>query len=227
MRRYLLAFILVCAARADVVDRFFESEFHFHPTEATSDGFHQYDDKLEDYFPRLDRRWRSRRSKVFCLQVHDELVLSHIRAGLLDLETRRVWENNPDIYSGGLSNSAFTIMSRRYASAAVRLRSLFARERQMPKALDAARVNLKNPPRIYTEIALEQLPGIVSFFEKDVPAAFTEVKDPKLIAEFQPANRTVIDALNSYRKFLSDGLLPKSHGGFPSRRRGVREEAAL
>ena len=40
MRRYLLIAVLACGAHADVVDRFFESEFHFHPTEATSDGFH-------------------------------------------------------------------------------------------------------------------------------------------------------------------------------------------
>ena len=84
----------------------------------------------------------------------------------------------------------------------------------MPKALEAARANLKNPPKIYTEIALEQLPGIVSFFEKDVPAAFIEVKDAKLTADFQSANRAVIEALRGYEKFLKDELLPASHGDF-------------
>jgi hypothetical protein len=46
----------------------------------------------------------------------------------------------------------------------------------MPALLADARVNLKNPPRIYTEIAIEQLPGIVSFFEHDVPLAFADAR---------------------------------------------------
>jgi Bacterial protein of unknown function (DUF885) len=210
MRRCLLLAVLVSGAQAaDVVDRFFEAEFRFHPTEATQVGFHEYDAKLEDY-SRAGIEAEIASLKSFLPQIQDELILSHIRAGLLDLETRRAWEKNPDLYSSGLSNSAFTIMSRRYAPAAERLRSLIARERQMPSALEAARINLKNPPRIYTEIAIEQMPGIISFFEKDVPAAFTEVKN----ADFQPANRAVIDALTSYEKFLKNKLLPESHGDF-------------
>ncbi len=52
------------------------------------------------------------------------------------------------------------------------MKSVIARERQFPEVFQAARANLKDPPRIYTEIAIEQLPGIVSFFQNDVPAAF-------------------------------------------------------
>jgi hypothetical protein len=213
MRQLLLLAILASAAEAALVDRFFEAEFRFHPTEATADGFHQYDSKFEDYSRAgIDAEIAS--LKAFLPQFQDELTLSHIRAGLLELETRRSWEKNPDLYSSGLSSSAFTIMSRRYAPAAVRLRSLTARERQMPAALQAARANLKNPPKIYTEIAIEQLPGIVSFFEKDVPAAFLEVKDDKLMADFQSTNRAVIAALTAYEKFLKEELLPASHGDF-------------
>ena len=46
----------------------------------------------------------------------------------------------------------------------------------MPALLAEARVNLKNPPRIFTEIAIEQLPDIVSFFEHDVPLAFADAQ---------------------------------------------------
>ena len=47
-----------------------------------------------------------------------------------------------------------------------------------------SRVNLRNPPKIFTEIAIEQLPDIVSFFEHDVPQAFDGAKEPALKAEF-------------------------------------------
>ena len=78
----------------------------------------------------------------------------------------------------------------------------------------SARENLKNPPEIYTSVALEQLPGIQSFFENDVPAAFTKVKDAALLAEFKKANQTVIDALKSYQTYLKNDVLPRSKGDF-------------
>src|SRR5262249_33904639 len=162
MRPYLLVAVLASSAQAaDVVDRFFETRFEFHPTEATSAGFHEYDSKLEDYSrAAIDGEIAALRG--FLPQVQDEMVRSHIHARLLDLETRRTWEINPALYSSGIATSAFTIMSRKFAAADDRLRSLIARERRMPAALEAARANLKNPPKIYTEIAIEQLPGIIS-----------------------------------------------------------------
>ena len=53
-----------------------------------------------------------------------------------------------------------------------------------------------------------------SFFEKDVPGAFTKVKDGALLAEFKQSNQAVLDALKSYETFLKDDLLPRSKGDF-------------
>ncbi len=109
----------------------------------------------------------------------------NIKGNLLELETIRGWEKNPDNYSSGITNSAFVLMERDFAPVDERLRSLIAREKQMPAVFTAARQNLKNPPRIYTEIALEQLPDIISFFQSDVPDAFKGAKDPATTAEFR------------------------------------------
>jgi len=105
-------------------------------------------------------------------------------------------------------------MSRSFAPPAERLKSAIARERLIPRVFQSARENLKNPPRIYTEIAVEQLPGIVSFFQNDVPAAFKQVTDSALLADFKKSNQGVIDALNAYQTFLKNDLLPRSHGDF-------------
>ncbi len=210
------------------VDRFFdECYFRYHPTAGTAVGFHQYDARLED-----DSR-ASVEAQIACLKSFQarfeavqpgglgpdaaadrELAIASIRGSLLDLETIRMWEKDPDRYSSGLSNSVFLIMARSYAPQAERLRSVVARERLMPQVLQIARANLKDPPRIYTEVALEQLPGIVGFFRNDVPAAFSEVKDPALLADFAASNRGVIAALEEYQTFLKNDLLPRSKGDF-------------
>ena len=63
-------------------------------------------------------------------------------------------------------------------------------------------------------MAIEQLPGIVSFFEKDVPAAFTSVRDPSLQHRFQQVNQAAVAALKSYENFLKTDLLNRSRGEF-------------
>jgi uncharacterized protein (DUF885 family) len=142
------------------------------------------------------------------------IVQNNIKSTLLTLETIRPWEKNADNYSSTCANGAFTLMERKFAPPDERLRSLISRENQMPALLNDARVNLKNPPRIYTEIAIEQLPGIVSFFEHDVPLAFADAKDPAVKAEFAQTNAAVIAALNSYLAWLKTDLLPRSNGDF-------------
>jgi uncharacterized protein (DUF885 family) len=88
------------------------------------------------------------------------------------------------------------------------------RERAVPANFAAARENLKNPPKVYTEVALQQLPGIIGFFQKDVPDAFSSVKDPALLAQFKISNDAAIKALTDYQSFVQNDLLPVSNGDF-------------
>ena len=84
----------------------------------------------------------------------------------------------------------------------------------MPGALLEARRNLDNPPKISTEIAIEQLDGSQGFFKTAVAEAFPEVKDKALLDEFKTANDAVIAALGDYKKWLQDDLLKRSNGDF-------------
>ena len=210
----------------DLANRYFdEVYFPFRPTDGTSAGFHQYDTKLEDYskngiqsraqaLHRFEPLIAAYSAKSPQEQADRELILSDIHATLLELEGIRSWEKNPDRYSSGVTNSIFVIMSRSFAPPADRLKSVIARERQIPGVFAAARANLKNPPRIFTEVALEQLPGIVSFFKNDVPKAFEKVTEKQVLADFHKSNADVISALHQYEAFLKTELLPRSKGDF-------------
>jgi uncharacterized protein (DUF885 family) len=209
-------------------DEYFdEVYFPNQPTSGTLTGYHQYDTQLEDYSHKKIDAWiadlvyfQRRVESVPAAGLDQttrsdrEMVLNDIKSTLLRLDTIRNWEKNPDLYSGGISNAAFSLMERKFAPPDERLRSLIAREKLMPSRLDQGRANLKNPPRIFTEIAIEQLPGIISFFEKDVPSAFSAAKDPAVKAEFAQTNAAVIAALKSYLDWLKSDLLPKSNGDF-------------
>jgi uncharacterized protein (DUF885 family) len=208
--------------------RYFD-EFYLpsNPSAATSYGIHRYDGKLEDYSRtgiaaevKALKTWEQRVADTdpaalgLYIRGDRDLVLNNIRGALLTLQTIRPWEKNPDFYSSGITSSAFTLMERKFAPPETRLRDLVSREKQMPAALRAARANLRNPPKIYTEIALEQLPGLIRFFQHDVPAAFTGVTDAALKKEFAASNGAVIEALGDYQTWLKNDVLPKSHGDF-------------
>jgi len=211
-----------------LVNEFFVlNYFKFGPTAGTAAGFHQYDALLEDYshttFEKQILSLKDFRSRVEDFnpeklneeqQGDRQMVLGYLNSTLLNLETLRLWQINPDLYSSGVSASVFVIMSRKFAPPEERLKSVIAREKQMPQVFAAARVNLKNPPRIYTEIALMQLPGIISFFQKDVPKAFKDVHDEKLLKEFGQSNDRVIHALENYEKWVKSDVLPRSNGDY-------------
>jgi uncharacterized protein (DUF885 family) len=213
-----------------ISDEYFDQVyFRYSPSVGTQTGYHQYDAKLEDFSRRKInaeianlKKFEKRIESIlpdpsptdFVPRTDREIVLSNIRSQLLTLETIRPWEKDADVYSSTCANAAFVLMERKFAPPDDRLRSLIAREKQMPALLAAAHANLQNPPRIFTEIAIEQLPDIVSFFQHDVPDAFADARDPAVKAEFAKSNAAVLAALNDYLQWLKTDLLARSNGDF-------------
>ena len=211
------------ALAKDAIDDFMRRN----PSTATDLGIHTYDSQLDDVsqngIAAQSKALAEFRSRVAGIdpsslsldaQLDREQLLHAFDAGILANDRVRQWAKNPDVYSSVITNAAYVIMKRPYAPAADRLKALVAREKRMPAALEEARRNLTNPPAIYTQIALEQIDGNVSFFKNDVVAAFDDVKDASLRAEFQKSNDAVIAALGEYKKYLKDTLEPASKGSF-------------
>ena len=211
-----------------LTDQYFDQiYFKFAPTAGTGAGLHQYDTQLEDYSAaNVQKEIAALHDFEKKLTVIDpaaldaepaadfQILLNNVRGTLLQLEVIRGWEKNPDSYSSGVTSSIFAIMERPYAPVNTRLRAAVERERQIPQALLEARKNLKNPPHIYTEIALEQIDGLVSFFQTDVPEAFKDADDATAKADFAKTNAAVIDSLKSYGAWMKSDLLPRSNGDF-------------
>jgi len=211
----------------ELVDAYFDDYFKANPSAATSAGFHQYDDQLEDFSAAAHERTRQRLQKYLAefeainprtlspLDRDDrEIMIATIHSGLLEEERVQMWRKNPDNYSGAITSSIFSLVKRNFAPLDVRLRSVMAREKQIERALEQARSVLQNPPKIYTDIAIEQMPGNIDFFQDTLPAAFTEVKDTNLVTEFIRTNEAAIAALTNYQEWLKKDLLPRSNGTF-------------
>jgi uncharacterized protein (DUF885 family) len=215
------------AAFRQLATEILEFTYKQDPSFATYLGIHKYDDLIADYSA-ASVAADSESIRSFLTRLDDVDAESLSLEAQLDLEQTkhkldgmllrndviRPWAKDPDIYSSGIANDAFVMISRTFAPPEQRLRSLTARLKLMPNVLAEARNNLDNPPRIYTEIAIEQVESNRDFFAKDVPAAFSAVKDAALLAEFTTANAAVVAALDDYKVWLQNDLLPRSGGSF-------------
>ena len=210
-----------------LVDKYFDDYFRTSPSAATYAGFHQYDSQLEDYSAAAavkqtamlrdyDRKFQAIDPSALDASVRADrdIVLNNIHTTLLTLESIRPLERNPDSYSSSVTNSIYLLMSRNFAPANSRLKSVVEREKLIPQVFVEARKNLKNPAKISVDIALEQLPGLASFFQTDVPAAFADATDPATKAAFAKSNAAVIAAFKSYEAWLRSDVLPHATGDF-------------
>jgi uncharacterized protein (DUF885 family) len=215
------------AAFRQLATEILEFTYKQDPSFATYLGIHKYDDLIADYsaasvaadsesIRSFLRRLDDVDSESLSLesQLDLEQTKHKLDGTLLRNDVIRPWAKDPDIYSSGIANDAFVMISRTFAPPEQRMRSLTARLRLMPNVLTEAHKNLDNPPRIYTEIAIEQVESNRDFFAKDVPAAFNDVKDAALLDEFTTANAAVVAALDDYKTFLENDLLPRSNGSF-------------
>jgi uncharacterized protein (DUF885 family) len=193
------------------------------PQLATSLGEHRYDDRLSDFsqagiqaqvqFQRqsVERLGQIEASRLSAVNRIDFGILqSQIQSALFQLENLREHEWNPLFYNPG--NAIYGLTAREFAPLKDRLKSVKARLKAIPAVLEAARMNLRNPPRVHTETAILQNKGNVSLVREELKTYLDEV--PELIPEFASVQSQVIAAFESYGVWLEKELLPKSNGNF-------------
>jgi uncharacterized protein (DUF885 family) len=107
-------------------------------------------------------------------------------------------------------------MKRNFAPAADRLKAVIGRLKATPPLLAAMKANVANPPKEFTDLGVIIAKGSAGFFRNDLTAwAKTAAgKDEKLFADFEAANKPVVEAFDATAKWLETDLLPKSKGSY-------------
>ncbi len=211
------------------VDDYFAARFQFRPSEGTAVGLHQYDLKLEDMSRAvIEQRVATLHEQLARLEKLDPKTFDadeaidaaaldgQIRGELLDLETLKAWESNPMLYAGLPGGAIDGLMKRDYAPASQRLRAVIAREKQIPAVFEAAKANLKNPPKEFTDLAIRMAKGSVGFFGGSVATWAKDAvgRDDTLEREFAQANSQAAAATKAFAEWLEKDLLPRSKGQY-------------
>jgi uncharacterized protein (DUF885 family) len=235
MKHYLsfLALLLLffsCAPRLTEDQKFeglaknyIEGLLAMNPEFATSLGDHRYDNRINDYtlagtekyrqfnkvyldsLSRFDMMKLNATNRIDC-----KIMRTNLEAAIFSIDTLKEYEWNPLSYNVG--QAIYGLTSREFAPLKERLMSVKERLKAIPAVLEAAKANLKNPPKIHTETAIRQNPGNISLVRDELNTLLDQV--PELKAEFAPLQDQTVKALEDYGMWLEKELLPKSTGDF-------------
>ncbi len=214
------------ATLAAISEAYFAAEFRASPVFATETGVHDYDAQLDDVSPQ-GHAARTGRLEAVLAQVtaldaatlspierdDREIFIGWIHGQLLEEQTVQLWRHDPNRYVVFGLNAVNWLIIRSFASPAERLSLVIARERLLPRMLHDAEANLTAMPPVYIEMALENLAGAAPFLERDVPAAFASVNDPRQQTALRDAAKEAVAAFERFRAFL-EMRKPTAHGQF-------------
>ena len=175
---------------------FIESYLSTHPPFAANAGRHEFDGKLPDWSPvalSKQKKWleSERQSAVQYRnsalkeseRFEQQYLLAIIDENLFWLQSAQAPYKNPLFYSQSLDPNLY--VSRPYAPIEQRLRAFIEYARNIPKATEQIRANLRPPfPRTYIDLGKTVFGGLAKFYQNDAKAAFATVNDPQLQKQF-------------------------------------------
>ena len=199
------------------------------PETATTLGLHAKDDELD---PRDQRSWdkaladedamltdlreRFKAPKASkTARINLEIMQHWLALNVRYARTMRPLQRSPSIYNSSL-NALFLMTAREYAPADVRAKNVVARLERIPGVIKAAKQNLLNPPKVWTQVGIEEAKAARSFFDDIKPFLVKSLPDdkPRVEAALKGANA----AYDDYVKFLSTDVMKRSNGGFAAGR---------
>jgi uncharacterized protein (DUF885 family) len=206
---------------------FIEDDLRTYPEMATEEGDHRYDGRLTDMArAAIDgriaatKKWKQQFEALSpdhlaaANEADREWLIAQLDGRLLDDEQLRGYERSPDAYLP--IGALHSLIKRNFAPLEIRIRSATAREVSALHNLAVARTNLKpaRTAKVTVGIALMQMPGVISFLQKDLVEAFASVSDGPAKTAFLKANAKLVAAMQDYAKWLKDDLQPLASGDY-------------
>src|SRR5213596_616898 len=202
-----------------------EQYLRANPEQATDLGDHRFDGQLTDYSPDArakDLATRKEfRDKLKALDgsqltgannIDFRILKENIDYQIFQAEELKQAEWNPLIYMQSLANSLYLLVARDFAPAEKRIPNLRQRMEGIPVVIAQAKANLQHPPRVHTETAIEQTQGAINLVRAELAPLLDQA--PQLKKEVAPLQAKTAAALEDYKKWLQNDLLPRSDGDF-------------
>ena len=202
--------------------RYLEEKMRRQPSLATRLGDHRYDHLLDDLSPEAQKALERRTQETLdnlpkiidyqklsrAGQIDFEIWINELQKSLWVLKHQRPFETDPRLYLEATTGSVFTLLTQSTLPPARNIENATARIAFIPQIVAAAKASLKDPPRIYVEVAIQQNRGSIAFYEKGIFDITGETQGSALHA----ACRRILPSLQEFQEFLEKDLLPRARG---------------
>ena len=205
----------------DYIEQYLQSN----PEDATELGDHRFDSQLTDYSPDARAKdlatQKESRDKLNAIDgsqltgpnnIDFRILKENIDYQIFKAEELKESEWNPLVYMQSLANSLYLLVARDFAPAEKRIPNLRQRMEGIPHVITQAKANLQHPPRVHTETAIEQTQGAINLVREGLSPVLDRA--PQMKKELTPLQEKTAAALEDYKKWLQNDLLPRSDGDF-------------
>jgi uncharacterized protein (DUF885 family) len=202
-----------------------EQYLRANPEQATELGDHRFDGQLTDYSREAlakdlatQKEFRHKLNATHGSQftgangIDFRILSDNVDYQIFQLEELKETEWNPLVYMQSLANSLYLLVARDFAPADQRIPNLRQRMETIPRVIAQAKANLQHPPRIHTETAIEQTQGAINLVRAELAPLLDQA--PEMKKELAPVQEKTAAALEDYKKWLQNDLLPRSDGNF-------------
>jgi uncharacterized protein (DUF885 family) len=205
----------------DYVEQYLQAS----PEQATELGDHRFDGELTDYSAEArakdlatQKEFRDKLNAIDGTQltgtnnIDFRILKEDVDYEIFRSEELKEPEWNPLVYMQSLANSLYLLVARDFAPAEKRIPSLRQRMEKIPGVIAQAKANLQHPPRIHTETAIEQTQGAINLARAELAPLLDQA--PQMKKDLAPLQDKTAAALEDYKKWLQNDLLPRSDGNF-------------
>ena len=204
---------------------YIEQYLRANPEDATELGDHRFDGQLTDYSPEARAKdlatQKEFRDKLNAIDgshltgannVDFRILKENIDYKIFQDEELKEPEWNPLVYMQSLANSVYLLVARDFASPEKRISNLRQRMEKIPRVIAQAKANLQHPPRVHTETAIEQTQGAISLVREGLAPLLDQ--SPRMKKDLTPLQKKTAAAIEDYKKWLQNDLLPRSDADF-------------
>lgn len=162
-----------------ITEDFLQAFFSFNTTTASSLGFPGFDEKLPDFseeniLAQLDKyknllsQITQTKSANFDEKIDSDLLERKLKVQMYYLESAQHFLINPALYVSLASDGIFSLMMATHHPLEQQVDFIIKRLEDFPRFFKHAKENLKRPVKLWTEIALNEAHGAISYIRETV-----------------------------------------------------------
>jgi len=188
--------------------KFFDEFMKRNPTYASFLGLHEYDGVLPDetrekyvddinFMKKYLEEFKKSKPEDEKDKIDKEVIIHNLKLWIFVSEKLRFWEHDPNVIDD-IGSALFILIVRDFAPIEERIKSVIKALKRMPEVLEQTKGRVKEPYKLWTDVAIESSDMIMDFFDSLLEIQISDEVRKELEHAVEKAKKAVQD----FKKYL-------------------------